>query len=176
MAIYEYYSPYNNRIYSFYAKTISQRDKLPRCPDDPNYKMVKMISSFSVTGNRNNSDDESMGGDLSDQDLQAAMAEMENEITGIDENNPDPKQLGHLMRKMTEMSGDKMPERMEEIMRRLEAGEDPEKLEDEFGDILEDEVETMENPSEKTENIKSKKSEKQLLTRDPQLYDFSDYT
>ncbi len=117
-----------------------------------------------------------MGGDLSDQDLQAAMAEMENEITGIDENNPDPKQLGHLMRKMTEMSGEKMPERMEEIMRRLEAGEDPEKLEDEFGDIIEDEVETMENPSEKTENIKSKKSERQLLTRDPQLYDFSDYT
>lgn len=176
MAIYEYYSPDNNRIYSFYAKIISQSGKLPRCPDNPNYKMVKMISSFSVTANRNNSEDESIGGDLSDQNLQAAIAEMENDIMGIDEENPNPRQLGHLMRKMTEMSGEKMHERMEEIMHRLEAGEDPEKLEDEFGDMLEDEVETMENPSEKTENIKSKKSEKQLLTRDPQLYNFSDYT
>ena len=176
MAIYEYYSPDNNRIYSFYAKTISQSCKLPRCPDNFNYKMVKMISSFSVTANRNNSEDESVGGDHSDQNLQAAIAEMENDITGIDEENPDPRQLGHLMRKMTEMSGEKMHERMEEIMHRLEAGEDPEKLEDEFGDMLEDEVETKENPSEKTENIKSKKSEKQLLTRDPQLYNFSDYT
>ena len=173
MAIYEYYSPENNRIYSFYAKTISHSDKLPRCPDNPNYKMVKMISTFSVTGNRDNFEDESMGSHPSDHDFQAAMAEMENEITGIDEENPDPRQLGHLMRKMTEISGEKMPERMEEIMRRLEAGEDPEKLEDEFGDMLEDEEETIDNPSEKTE---SKKSEKQLLSRDPQLYDISDYT
>jgi len=176
MAIYEYYSPDNNRIYSFYTKTISQSSKLPCCPDNPNYKMVKMISSFSVTANRNNLEDVSIGDDLSDQDLQAAMAEMENDITGIDEENPDPRHLGHLMRKMTEMSGEKMHERMEEIMRRLEAGEDPEKLEDEFGDILGDEEATMENIFEKTENIKNKKSEKQLLTRDPQLYDFLDYT
>jgi hypothetical protein len=173
MAIHEYYSPENHRIYSFYAQTISQGDKLPRCPDNPNYEMVKMISSFSVTGNKDNSEDESMGSHISDHDLQAAMAEMENEITGIDEENPDPRQLGHLMRKMTEMSGEKMPERMEEIMCRLEAGEDPEKLEEEFGDMLEDEEETSENPTEKNEN---KKSEKQLLTRDPQLYNISDYT
>jgi hypothetical protein len=39
------------------------------------------------------------------------------------------------MRKMTDLMGDKVPPEMREIVRRLEAGEDPEKLESDFGDL-----------------------------------------
>ena len=65
------------------------------------------------------------------------MAEMESEMSSMSEDNPDPRQLGRLMRKMTEATGQKMPEAMEQMIQRLEQGDDPEKLEEEFGDSLE---------------------------------------
>ena len=52
--------------------------------------------------------------------------------------NPEPKQMAHLMRKMSSLTGEKLPGEMEEMVRRLEAGEDPEKLEEEFGDSMDD--------------------------------------
>ena len=57
--------------------------------------------------------------------MESFMAEMEREMSGMDENNPDPRQMGRLMRKMTDVMGDKAPPEMREMIRRLEAGEDP---------------------------------------------------
>ena len=59
------------------------------------------------------------------------------EAESIDEN--DPRQLGRLMRRMGEITGESFDEPMEEAIRRLEAGEDPEKIEDDMGDLLGDE-------------------------------------
>ena len=42
-----------------------------------------------------------------------------------------------MMRKMTELGGGEVPEAMTEMMARLEKGEDPDKLEEEYGDALE---------------------------------------
>jgi len=50
MPIYEYYCPDNHRIYSFFAKTLAQGRTMPPCPDNPAYRMVKIVSSFAVTG------------------------------------------------------------------------------------------------------------------------------
>jgi hypothetical protein len=32
MPIYEFYSPDNNRLYQFLARSLAYRDKTPRCP------------------------------------------------------------------------------------------------------------------------------------------------
>jgi len=50
MPIYEYFCPNNRRIYSFFARSISYADKTPRCPDNPKWRMEKMISGFAITG------------------------------------------------------------------------------------------------------------------------------
>ena len=50
MPIYEYYCPDNHKIYSFFAKTLAQGRTTPTCPDDPSYRLVKIMSSFAVTG------------------------------------------------------------------------------------------------------------------------------
>ena len=62
------------------------------------------------------------------------MMKLMSNADGIDEK--DPRQLGRLMRRMTEISGEKVEPEMEEAMRRLEAGEDPEKIEADLGDVL----------------------------------------
>ncbi|MCF7669866.1 MAG: zinc ribbon domain-containing protein, partial [Verrucomicrobia bacterium] len=53
----------------------------------------------------------------------------------MDENNP--KHLAHMMRKMQGvMPKDAMPKELDVAIKRLEAGEDPEKIEEDMGDVL----------------------------------------
>jgi hypothetical protein len=136
MPIYEYYSPDTHKIYSFYARSSADKDTVPRCPDDPLAGMQKVMSGFAVTGRAKEGGDPG-DDDLDDPRMEAAMAEMEREMAGMDEENPDPRQMGRLMRKMADMTGERMPAVMEEMVGRLEAGEDPDKIEEEYGDIPE---------------------------------------
>jgi hypothetical protein len=65
------------------------------------------------------------------------MSEMEREMEHLDENNP--KHMARLMRKMKDlMPPGSMPKEMETAIKRLEAGEDPEKIEADMGDVLGD--------------------------------------
>lgn len=177
MPIYEYYSPDTNRIYSFYARSSADRDTVPRCPDDPEAIMQKVMSGFAVTGRAKEGGDEA-DDNLDDPRLEAAMAEMEREMAGMDEENPDPRVMGRLMRKMADMTGEKMPAVMEEMVGRLEAGEDPDKIEEEYGDLPELEEfgaglgeggDSAESPA------KSILKRLRGPVRDAQLYELRDY-
>ncbi len=64
------------------------------------------------------------------------MAYLEREAANIDENNP--RDAARLMRKLTEMTGLDLGEGWQEALRRMEAGEDPEAIEEEMGELLED--------------------------------------
>ena len=102
------------------------------------------------------------------------MAELERDMAGLSEGNPDPKQMAHLMRKMSSLTGEKLPGEMEEIVRRLESGEDPEKLEAEFGDSMDDLGEGVDG-EQNGERIKRLHRRLMGPKKDPQLYDMSDY-
>jgi hypothetical protein len=75
--------------------------------------------------------------DLDDPRVERAMAEMERDMEHLDENNP--KHMAHMLRKMKDlMPAGTMPKEMETAIKRLEAGEDPEKIEADMGDVLGD--------------------------------------
>jgi hypothetical protein len=57
-------------------------------------------------------------------------------MDSIDEN--DPRQGARLMRKLFSATGMPVGGGMEEALRRMEAGEDPEKIEEEMGDVFEE--------------------------------------
>ena len=178
MPIYEYYSSDTNKIYSFFARGSVDTDTVPRCPDGDKYGMQKIMSGFAVIG-RAKETSEDGGDDLDDPRMEAAMAELEREMSGMDEENPDPRQMGHLMRRMSEITGEKMPDVMEEMVGRLEAGEDPEKLEEEFGDMPELEDFGSGDCDDSDDALSQRK--KALLRRmrgprrDPELYELNDY-
>ncbi|MFA5056821.1 MAG: FmdB family transcriptional regulator [Opitutaceae bacterium] len=147
MPIYEYYCPDNNKIYSFYAKTFAQGQSIPKCPDNPSYRLRKIISPFALTSRTRKSQEgkagagkeatgpENMGGDLAeDARMEAAMSAMEGEFANIDEN--DPRAMGRMMRRMAELTGEKLDGEMEEVVRKLEEGADPDKLEEQMGDAM----------------------------------------
>lgn len=196
MPIYEYYSPDTNKIYSFFAKSSRFKDIIPACPDGSAHKMQKIVSNFAFIGSTDKAENQNApgGGDLDDPKMMQAMAEMEKAISGMDEDNPDPKQMGQLMRKMAEMTGEKMDSGMEEMIAKLEEGKDPEELEAEMGDLLGDDsaggMDPMGMGGEPEMNAEDSDAAttaagrlKQLLKnqkknnapqKDPELYEYSD--
>jgi hypothetical protein len=74
---------------------------------------------------------------MDDPRVMRAMSEMERDMEHLDENNP--KHMAHMMRKMKDlMPPGMMPKEMDIAIKRLEAGEDPEKIEEDMGDLLGD--------------------------------------
>ena len=75
--------------------------------------------------------------DMDDPRVQHAMREMERDMGHLNENNP--KHMAHMMRKMQDlMPADAMPKEMNDAIKRLEAGEDPEKIEEDMGEIFDE--------------------------------------
>ncbi len=67
-----------------------------------------------------------------------------NEMGGLDEN--DPRALGRFMRKMAGESGEDLGPEMNEVIGRLEKGENPEKIEQDMGDLFGGEAGGMDDP------------------------------
>ncbi len=89
---------------------------------------------------------DSEGPDLSGVDeakMMRAMGEIERDMGHMDENNP--KHMAAMMRKMQEaMPPGLLPKEMDVAIKRLEAGEDPDKIEEDMGDVLGDALGDME--------------------------------
>ena len=189
MPIYEFMSKDTGKIYSFFARSPSYAEKTPNCPDGKNYKMEKVMSGFSITGKKAEPQEKPGFGEMDDPNdpfagmddskAEKVMQELEGAMGGMDEENPDPKQMGQLMRKMCEMTGETMNEPMEEVVRKLEEGANPDELEERMGDFMEDEVESTqeEEQDNREESVKSrlKKMIRIKMVRDPELYEFSEY-
>jgi hypothetical protein len=94
------------------------------------------MSIFSVSKGHRDEVDDTIG-DIDEQKLEKALTSLAGEMEGVDED--DPRQAARLMRKLFETTGLNLGSGMEEAINRMEAGEDPEKIEDEMGDILEQE-------------------------------------
>ena len=69
--------------------------------------------------------------------MEKAMNMLAREAEGIHED--DPKQAANLMRRLSDMTGLKLGPGMDEALQRMEMGEDPEQVEAELGDVLENE-------------------------------------
>lgn len=176
MPIYEFFCPQNRRIYSFFARSLRYADKVPRCPENARWKMEKMISGFAITGRaKEKGESGELGDDMDEAKMDAAMSAMEQEFGGVaDSENPDPRALAAMMRRMGELTGQKMPAQMNEVIARLEKGEDPEKLESEYGDVF-DALESGDDSDSGGPEGKLKLRKKKRITRDPTLYEMSEY-
>jgi len=83
-----------------------------------------------------NEEDEPMP-DMDDPKVMHAMSELERDMEHMDENNP--RHMAHMMKKMKDlMPPGTVPKELDVAIKRLEAGEDPEKIEEDMGDLLGD--------------------------------------
>jgi hypothetical protein len=93
------------------------------------------------------------------------MQSMARQGDSLDENNP--RQMAAMMRQMHEATGMPLGGRAEEAIRRMEAGESPEKIEEEMGDIFGEEGPDVDLPAGR----RRKKSQTAPPAVDSTLYD-----
>jgi putative FmdB family regulatory protein len=142
MPIFEYLCPACNRIYSFLSLAASAKRK-PVCPRCGATKLERVPSSFALSRGRASAAKAPTGTAGPGDD--AAMNRMENEMMrmagNLDERDAeDPRTIARMMRRLAEASGEPVTPSMQEMFRRMEAGEDPEALEEELGPQLEAEL------------------------------------
>jgi hypothetical protein len=184
MPIYEFYCPEHHTIYQFYAKTLAQGKIVPPCPENPRHRLQKLVSAFAVTSGGKKSEEASVAnptnvgaetGSPDDPRMEAAMGAMEKEFASIDEN--DPRAMGRMMRRMAELAGEKIDGPMEEVMRKLEEGADPDALDEQLGgeapchmpDPDADPAASAQAAKEARHRFRARKL---APTRDPKLYDY----
>jgi hypothetical protein len=174
MAIYEFYCPDNHKIYQFYARTLAQGRTVPKCPDNPGYRMRKMLSAFAVTGSGRQGEGEPgpSGADEAKDDprMEAAMGQMEREFSNVDEN--DPKAMGRMMRRMADLTGEPIDGEMEEVVRKLEEGADPESLEEQMGGA-DPAADPGGAPEEPRPGAKRARARRAAPERDPRLHEYT---
>lgn len=161
MPIYEFYCRKCNTIYNFFSWKVDT-EKIPTCPKCGRVKLKRQVSLFSALSGRTQETGEGDMPPIDESRLEKAMSMLAGEAGKLDEN--DPRQAAQLMRKLTEATGLKMGQGMEEALGRLERGEDPDRIEAEMGDLLEGEDPFVQGS--KTSSRKRSKPEK-----DDTLYD-----
>ena len=142
MPIYEFACPKCRRIFNFLSKRMDP-DRLPVCPQCGSKKMSKLVSRFAlgrglpepVGGSQ--ADEANAAPDFGDPRVERAMQELERDMEHLDENNP--RHMAHMVKKMKDlMPPGSVPRELDVAIKRLEAGEDPEKIEADMGEALGD--------------------------------------
>ncbi len=133
MPIYEFYCEKCHMIFNFFSKSVNT-EKMPMCPKCKKNKLDRRMSVFS-TPKYSENEEGLPWPDLDENKMEKAMAQLGNEMQNIDEN--DPRQTANLMRKLSDMTGFDLGGNMEEALQRMEAGEDPAKIEAEMEDLIE---------------------------------------
>lgn len=135
MPIYEFYCCTCNTVYSFFSKTVNTT-KVPCCPKCRDTVLTRQVSMFAFTGKASETAD-SNDLPIDESKMEQAVQLLAGEADSIRED--DPRQAATLMRKLSDMTGLKLGQGMEEALHRMEKGEDPEKIETEMGQLLEEE-------------------------------------
>jgi putative FmdB family regulatory protein len=129
MPIYEYRCQTCGRKTSIFWRSLTAiNEKAATCHNCGSKRLVRLISRVRVVRG-GGGDDLGPSGDVD--------AGMMSELDNLDEN--DPRTLGRFMRKMAQETGEDMGPEFEEVVGRLEKGEDPEKIEQSMGDMFGDE-------------------------------------
>jgi len=138
MPIYEFYCEDCNTIFNFYSSTVNT-SKRPSCPRCKKKTLERLLSPFTTLkrGKSEGEEDDFLPPDLDETKLEHAMASLAHEAESLDED--DPRQAAQLMRRLTDMTGMDLGPAMEEALQRMEAGEDPDQIEEDMGDLLEQE-------------------------------------
>ncbi len=130
MPVYEFYCGDCHTVFNFLSRRANV-ERRPSCPKCGRMELERQVSRFAVSKGQKDEQDGIPG--LDEARLEKAMMSLAGEMEGMDEN--DPRQMARFMRKLTESTGMSPGPEIEEAISRLEAGEDPEKIEAEMGDL-----------------------------------------
>ncbi len=134
MPIYEFYCHACHTIFNFFARRINTTAE-PLCPRCLG-KLRRQLSTFATIGKAREDNDGFPAG-IDEARMERVLTDLARQAEQISED--DPRQMAQLMRRFSAETGMSLGDGMEEALARMEAGEDPEKIEADMGDLLEGE-------------------------------------
>ena len=135
MPIYEFYCDSCNVIFNFLSARVNTAKK-PDCPRCGKKQLERKISTFATIGKAKEGGGDPLAG-LDETKMERAFESLLRESEHINED--DPKQMASLMRKFTTQTGINLGGPMEEALSRMEAGEDPDQVEKDMGQLFDEE-------------------------------------
>ncbi|MBM9513561.1 FmdB family zinc ribbon protein [Desulfogranum marinum] len=133
MPIYEFYCDQCNTVFNFFSQRVNT-EKRPDCPKCGKVELEKMMSTFATIGKAKEDDGSDPLAGMDESKMEQAFEGLMRDAEGMNED--DPRQMANLMRRFSEKTGLSLGEQMEEAIARMEAGEDPEQIEQEIGDLM----------------------------------------
>ena len=133
MPIYEFLCKDCNTVFNFFSRRINI-GKSPDCPKCGRI-LQKIMSSFATVGKAQEPGNEDLPAGFDESKMERALGELAQEAEKM--NEEDPKAMARLMRKFSERTGLALNENMEKALSRLEAGEAPDQIEKEMGEVFE---------------------------------------
>ena len=134
MPIYEFFCQDCNTVFNFLSRRVNTEAR-PLCPRCQKRPLKRQLSGFATLGKAKGDGSEEALAGLDETRLLQTIAELGREAEKL--NEEDPRQMAGLMRKFSEKTGLNLGDGMEEALARLEAGDDPDRIEKEMGDLLE---------------------------------------
>ena len=140
MPIYEFYCPACHTVFSFFSSRVDTAAR-PACPECGRPELGRRPSRFATVSRLGSAAEGGEEGDspipgLDEARMEQAMEQLAGEMEGMGgldgEENPDPRQLARFMRRFGEVSGLEPGPKLEEMLRQLENGADPESFDDEL--------------------------------------------
>ena len=139
MPIYEFYCADCHRVFHFFSRRINTQ-KQPACPRCGRPELARRVAPFAISrGLKEPSEGAPPGFD--EARFEQVMESLAAEAESVSEDNP--RQQAQLMRKLFDATGMPLTGNMQEALRRMEAGESPEKIEEEMGEVFEGEGEDL---------------------------------
>lgn len=136
MPIYEFYCPQCHRIFNFLSRRVDTEGR-PYCPQCGRKDLKRRASAFAISKNRPEpGEGAGESPEFDESRLERVLGSLGDEAEGLSEENP--REAARLMRRVFQEAGMPMGSGMAEALRRMEAGEDPEKVEEEMGDLIDD--------------------------------------
>jgi putative FmdB family regulatory protein len=152
MPIYEFYCRNCHTIYSFLSRKVDTTT-IPNCPKVPRHKLSRQMSRFAISKGRGESEPtDSPEMNFDEERMEQAMMQMASELEGTDEE--DPRAMAQMMRRLMQTTG--------------MTGEDPDRIEEELGDVLEGE-DPFSTGESKLQGIVRRMRE--APEEDPEIYD-----
>jgi putative FmdB family regulatory protein len=169
MPLYDFYCQSCHKIFTFRAQRV-RVGETPLCPQCAG-SLKREISPFShiIRGKNSAEVDDS---DAACDRMDRVMAEMGERMQMLEDDSGDPREAVSILREMAAAGGVSFKPEVLEAMARIDAGEDPEKIDEMFGEVFETENPFAEINDETTGQQPEWWRRLREPQRDPQWYDW----
>ena len=168
MPLYEFYCEPCHTLFTFRSPRVDTAT-VPSCPVC-GARLKREVSAFAHIVRGKSAPDASSDGEAASR-MDEVLARMGDRVQALDDEDADPRDAVKVMKEMAAAGGLAFNKEVQEAMARIEAGEDPERIDEEFKEVFDTENPFAESDSEAGGRLSELWRRMRGPRRDPKWYD-----